>query len=349
MEKIETNIVLDYLTGKEITKYDIEELENNFEFMKKVIVRDKKSYYLLSDELKENYDMVKLILEKYSDDKKFCDKVATRFLSKCNDTAYNFEINIIMGNILEGDYDDQIRYTFPANTCYASFIMTIEQIKKNADEETKEEIGLGFGMLEYEFKNNEQVLGYISKKMLDEIFVAFMYFELSLHKIYLTKKNLDEVGKYEVLFNYIARYDKSLCEYLSTHPYLLTKILKEYEKIRSNWDKYEKQMVIEENKKYRYAIQEVEDYLEEDMSTLDPKYAIELVAKQLGIYYKMKKYMDEYYDEYNIFLQLENKIQNGIVIDIEKCKNIKEIRNILIENLSDEYNLMRLKKQKPKK
>ena len=61
MKKYSRKLLSDYLLGKSIDDYDIDELESNPEFIKEIIdfSNDKSMYNLCDDELKKNFNLMK--------------------------------------------------------------------------------------------------------------------------------------------------------------------------------------------------------------------------------------------------------------------------------------------------
>ena len=64
MNKYNSKVVFDYINGNEIIDYNIDELEDDYEFMMMVInyTNDKNMYNLCSDEVKTNYEFYNKML-----------------------------------------------------------------------------------------------------------------------------------------------------------------------------------------------------------------------------------------------------------------------------------------------
>ena len=111
MKIYNSKLIHDYINGNDIIDYDIEELENDYRFMMKVIdyTKNKNMYNLCSDEVKKNYTFVKFMIEKFKDDVNFIAKVADYYLDQTNDEdiTYN-ELNIIMDSIVNTDIDSEL-------------------------------------------------------------------------------------------------------------------------------------------------------------------------------------------------------------------------------------------------
>ena len=105
MKKYSRKLLSDYLLGKSIDDYDIDELESNPEFIKEIIdfSNDKSMYNLCDDELKKNFNLMKFLVLKFKDDEQFIKKIARDF-SNCSDNETDiFEINIIVSELVKID------------------------------------------------------------------------------------------------------------------------------------------------------------------------------------------------------------------------------------------------------
>ena len=77
-------LIKDYVEGNDLEDYNIDELENDYEFMISVIkyTNDKNIYNLCSDEVKNNYEFVKFIINYFKNDIEFIDKISEQYLLK---------------------------------------------------------------------------------------------------------------------------------------------------------------------------------------------------------------------------------------------------------------------------
>ena len=101
MSKYNKSLIYDYINGNDIENYNVEELENDYEFMKLVInvSKDKNIYKLCSDKLKNNYEFIKFIIYKFKNDIDFICKVANSYLDITNNEIEEIELNIIMSEL----------------------------------------------------------------------------------------------------------------------------------------------------------------------------------------------------------------------------------------------------------
>ena len=98
MNKYDNKIVNDYINGNDIDDFNIDDLENDSMFMKKVIVasNDRNFYRLCSDRVKKDYNFIKFVIYKFKEDIEFISKVADEFLDCNDDLLFRNELLIIM-------------------------------------------------------------------------------------------------------------------------------------------------------------------------------------------------------------------------------------------------------------
>ncbi len=242
-----------YINGEDIPFFNIEDLENDYIFMKQVIDRsnDKKIYYLCSDNLKNNYDFVKYLITKFKDDISFIYEVFNYFY---NNTSKNIDIKtlellVIIDNILSKlnfnlyDIDgNDLKKIIYFKQLLESHYYLIKHIIKEEPKITEQD-GLGFFCIEFGFDNSKIISDYFAKRFLNEIFCIEtsefqnkMNFEKFIH--FKTKTKPDLKYKNTFIINIVNSYSPFLADYISLNLYLLTDIIKELEQVLKNWDKY---------------------------------------------------------------------------------------------------------------
>ena len=102
-KKYDDKLVEDYVQGNDIDKYDIEELENDSQFMMQVIdkTNDKKMYEFCSSKVKDDYEFIKFMIYKFQNDKDFIVMLADDYLKKHN--KINCKIASIMTDFAPHD------------------------------------------------------------------------------------------------------------------------------------------------------------------------------------------------------------------------------------------------------
>ena len=75
-------LVRDYIMGEDIVGYQIEDLENDVQFMSQVLImsRDKKMFYFGSEEVQHNSDFLKCAIQTFPKDITFLNEIVTEGL-----------------------------------------------------------------------------------------------------------------------------------------------------------------------------------------------------------------------------------------------------------------------------
>ena len=82
MKKYKKKFLFDYIIGNDMGETDINELEKDPEFIIEVtdLSNDKNIYNLCDQKLKQNFRLMKFLILKFKDDKKFAKKVARDYI-----------------------------------------------------------------------------------------------------------------------------------------------------------------------------------------------------------------------------------------------------------------------------
>ena len=312
MKKFTKETVFNYLVGNDILDFNIDELENNPEFMAEVVCKDKNSYNLCSDEIKTNIVFIRRILDNYKDDMDFALKVYKEFESIIEDdenvnseeTQQDiFEINTIMFNITRKAQDREVHIPFKIAT---DVFVGIEEFEfEILESQLKKKVpGLGFYYESRKYENSENIVDFIAENFIRKIFSYDVNLEELLHKHYKSYKEYEENGKYTILIKYISYYDNDLANYVSLNPKALENFEDELEDIKKNWQRYEDEQKRIEMAKKRYKderysriIERAKDYENYEPCTVDIDSALMYIAGVLGLEDQMKKALDEYYGE----------------------------------------------------
>lgn len=101
VKKYSRDLINRYINGEDITTHDIDELENDKDFMMQVISvsGDNNFYNLCSDIVKCDYEFVKYLIIKFRDKIDFVCEVADYFLSHVGKELETTEIYTIMFEI----------------------------------------------------------------------------------------------------------------------------------------------------------------------------------------------------------------------------------------------------------
>lgn len=327
MRKFSKKLIEDYIQGKEIEGYTIEELENDKDFMMQVIEvsNDKKIYNICSDNVKKDYEFVKYVVLKFKDDINFICNVADYYLEDVSDDLNRFEISIIMSNLTKNDKKNS-DYCLIRDTIYTTMRVQIEGVKLANNDYDLQSFGMGFiVMLEY-FKERKIVLNYCAKKTIQEIINEFdIDLEDLLHREFQSLDQINEVGINNYIINFIWYYDMALSKYLINHQDLMNDLNKEMNYIINNWDNYN---CYDEREKYKLLVEKFCNFYEQiKENTIFTKTDLLFFAgKKLGILDNLIKYnilngiildcMDDDFLEDTIGVSDKDKIYFDIAIEV---------------------------------
>ena len=137
-------LINSYINGEDIKGYNIEDLENDPEFMKSVILasNDKEFYNLCSEEVKSDFDFVMFLIDKYSFNAKFIDKVASYFLKNSNNESERLSVVVHTCNLFEKLNDKELFAKYRI-MFIAKFLTDMIGIEKYKMEKPNDNIGLG--------------------------------------------------------------------------------------------------------------------------------------------------------------------------------------------------------------
>lgn len=266
MKKYNIKTVWDYINGEYIENIDV--LEEDYNFMIDVIriTKDKSTFYMCSDEIKNNYDFIKQIIEIFKEDKKFITTVVEDYLSKLDEQDLRYqELIFIMCNIMTNRDDsyESLKYHMIRTSIYSYHKALIETIQENENEEIHRVSGLGFiYILSSDINSCKVIVDYFAKTFVDELFYEnnpYTIEELS-HKHFKNKEKLQKYGLKNFIINYIYQYDSYLSNYIHTNMNLILHIEKDLKNSIDNWDNYIKRI---EERKDNIFEQEAEKIIEE--------------------------------------------------------------------------------------
>lgn len=340
-KKLPKALILDYVNGNDIY-YDIDELENNYEFMLDVIdyTKDKNMYNLCSDNVKNNYEFVKKIISIFKEDKKFISTVADRYLNMHNkeDITYN-ELLVIMSNLCSNEYDSILRcYSIQANIFYQMQMMQIDMVLN--DEKKKQwidNIGSGFVIVKEIFKGSKIITKFFAERMVSKIFYGQnnYSFEENLHIQFKYADDLKNIGVNSYIINKIREYDNTLADYTINNQEIIDDIKKNLNKILNNWDNYIKLL---NQKRFEIMSDEIRNYIEKcdingiNLSCVEVEQYVICKLRLQGIYNQYigsltKKYLDilAQYDLYVDDIVVEELKESDLSI---KKLNVTELKCI---------------------
>lgn len=335
MIKYSEKIIQDYVLGNDIELYNIDELENDKSFMMDVInfTNDKKMFVLCGDEIKNNTEFLKFIIDKFCNDLEFICNLALNFIMHSKDEADKAEVLDLMIQKTKGNIDHQIEFLLYAETTYLTKRIEIESFKDN--EEYFDDSEMGFIYIFNQYNYNKRAIDFYAKYFIDEIITNINpSLEDILHKKFKNKEDIEKYGINNYMLELINKYDHMLSSYLSGNIFLLSNLEEKINNLISNWDEY---LLNLEYLKYNIILEKIHEYMSEnDYSILSETSLLYYVGNELGIAEKISKYdeiSDDLYRDLITYLNIEY-ISNIIkVSDIDRI-NYNNVKNIVKKYLS---------------
>ena len=339
MEKYEKKLIIDYINGNDIEEYNIEDLENDLEFMIQVIKEsnDKKMYNFCSDSLKKDYRLVKFLIDKYNNDLKYICNVADYFLETVEDDFERTELSIIMSNLTRNK-SNITKYNVISNTIYSGKRLQVELYKlKNNEDDFANELGMGFLLIYDLYNTSNIVLDFYAKKIIEDIFNEYdIELEKLLHTKFKTSEEINIKGINNYMISFIEIYDPMLASYASSHLEVLLPFKKMIIEIQKNWDNYNK---TKEFNIYTTMLEEIHKYMEEyeyKSNYTETEY-LYYTALKLGINEKIKRYDNLNDDIYNDLINSFNGYMDENNLDFTDMIHIKKIKEIMINCLNEKF------------
>ena len=349
------DLIQEYINGGELEGYDVDELENDPEFMREAIMAsgDKKLYNLCSDNVKKNYKFVMFLISRFKDDSLFIDKVVTYFLKSkstskektdvfsdedevaLDDVHEYISVVVRMCNIFkdtrELDYYATYRMMFIAQYTYD--MMVIDAAMSKLTEKEKDQAGDGFIFIKDAYDWDEEVLNYYTAEFIYTIFKNKHDLVHELHVDFKTKEELQEVGIVNYMIRLLRRFDPELANYAAIHPVVLEGLEQSIKYICSRWN-----YTVDQEEEYDYGIMldRVHEYYEsvEDKGMLSEETYIFYIANELGIVDKLAKLENMTEEEYRRMYDVDDdRFVREMLSRLEDRRIYEEIKRIMKESL----------------
>lgn len=320
-----------YIKGEDIKEYTIEELENDSKFMLMVAftTNDKNIYNLCSENVKLDYEFVKMMIKRFKNDLSFVCQIANYYLENSNDEENNLELLIIMRGLTK-DKDEKIeqflKYSLKLECSYSFYRFMISEVKKENKCEDKTSfnniVGMGFFALSEDFGNSELVLNFFAKRFIGEI-LDTINLEKRLHQHFNNFEELEKKGINNYIIDLLNEFDTCLCNYVLSHSYVLEVLRKKFFAIKKKWIYFD---LRNRELKIDWIIYYIQDYVkkhEEDFRFPDC-FIIGYIASELNIP-ELKEYASDMDMEYMKILNIKELNHLNIML--------KTIRKIINNNV----------------
>lgn len=327
-----------YLNGDDIN-YELDDLENEAEFMKRVILKtnDKKTYHHCSEKLKVDSNFIKFLIFKFHDDLEYVDKIVNYFISTSSDEGLNLELLIFLANF--EDKRISLKYEEKVNNHISFEMRNINNFLKNQPN-GEVRTDLGFGIVEENYKSSKIAINKFVNIFLVNIFGKDEDFEKLLHKVFKSPLDLKNYGLSNFILDFIRTQDKDLVNYIENDISLISDLISKSVNSLSSWDEVSNKIIADNvnfvmQEAKRYYCQSVFDFvvsLEEaiyyvalaknldkyfskcDGSSINKK---TLNERDLKLFKHIESLMDKSFNsniksEFNQYYTKENTLDNGI-------------------------------------
>lgn len=340
---VNKKLIFDYINGEDID--NIDELENNHEFMMEVIklTRDKNMLNMCSDEVKLNYEFVLCMIEIFKNDIQFIDEIASNYINaKGEEDVTSLELNFIMADILKrnADIEFSIKYNLIKSTFIASEKLKIRlAIETEEDLFWKQEFGLGFRVMQYEdYGNSRIIMNEMALEFIEDIFYrdADISLEELIHNQFKKVEDFKKVGAKKFILNYIRMYDTNLSDYLEAHTELLKDLEKNIHAIITRFDTYNRNL---ENRKDMIFEYDAKKIVEKHKESAPLNEYLRYIDKQnykglpkLSLYDVYDE--DEEFDDYSV-IDLNNLIDYKIIKELINLAKQVYLGKEKVENMDE--------------
>lgn len=334
--KYSDQLVKSYLLGEEILDYDIDELEDDPEFMLKAIKisKDFKLYDLCGEAVKRNFLVVKTLIEMFKENEELITKVGSYYLKKSSPDLENVNRAIISllikKNLKDEDSDLFLESSLICEAFYLDRRNEYESVVEKAKTKTKNELGLGYIIVLTEYPMNDLIKEFMAKRMLEDIFEKRVDFCLEnyLHSNY-EKETILKQGIRTILLNYIRLFDSHLVRYIESHINLLAIYRKRVLYILERWDYFKTN---QEEEIVDNILEEIDHFCDENMMETSFKDidVINYIIKEFNLLEIFQKYDPN-------FVLIADELPKAQVLNSHTLKKEEYIRLLQLRSRINYY------------
>lgn len=283
--KYPESLIKQYINSCEILDYDIDELEDDFDFITQVInySNDKNFFFLCSERLKLNNDFINYLMNKFLFDDEFIWLIVQNFINNQSDPLKSLEVLISAKNLLNITFSS--RFEECNSALYKLYCNQIEMIEEESKNDTS-----CFHRVMNRFGSSQLVTDYFAENMISELTDDFGDLEEAAHSLFFDYESLALNGTERFIIEYLSESDYALSNYALLHSYVLKKSLRSIDKIRENWDEYEEAKQV---KKYKDLFDRIDNFIDsyDDQPILFNSYAF---VKKLSVDLEDKSMLERY-------------------------------------------------------
>lgn len=291
-------LVFDYVVGNDLDDYEIDELEDNPEFMMEVIkyTKDKKMYNFCSDNVKSNYEFVKFMVELFKEDVEFVTSLVLSYLKTIDEDDITYKELLVLVSNLKGDSDNLLKLKLKREIFKTIDFGRMElTIDEELDPNVKQELGMGFIFVIDNYGNSDILKRFFAEEFISKIFKRDnITLEELIHKTVKKFEDIQNMGINMFLINFIEKYDYYLASYISNHIDLLDELKRKILVIGNNWNKYIERLNI---RRFNILNQEISNYID------DNGLILRLNVLELIRYIMKKNNLEELFNQYNLTQQ----------------------------------------------
>ena len=206
MLKYNKQTLLNYINGLDTPGFELDELENDKNFMMEAIAfaKDKNMYDLCSDELKKDYEFVKFMITTFSSDKKFIEEIAEDFIEDLDeeDIVYK-ELSVLMTSLLSKR--ELNTFNGRALAFYVKECVGLSVLEESGElDDVLPNFGKGFFVLQTKYETSDIIQRFFAERFLSDIFFnGKMNFEELIHSKAKDITDIDKVGETIFILNII--------------------------------------------------------------------------------------------------------------------------------------------------
>lgn len=336
MSKYSEELIVDYIYGNDIEDYDIDDLENDYKFMMEVIKysKDKNMYDLCSDEVKQEYEFVKFMIEMFKEDVNFIISIAHNYLDNANESDITYkEIVVLISNLTDANKnEDAIEFKLKSQIMSEAELVEIAVVLENStDEKFKEKLGLGFIYIMEKYGNSKILMDFFANQFIANIFYYSdenHTLEEYIHLNVKDKNKIIEPGINNFIIGHVGTFDSALAGHISNNIVLIEHLHKNIEKIVDKWDYYMETLSIRREK---IVEQEVFEFMNNNNIHVDFSVykLINYILSSLGF----KPLDDDVFSETDdeLDLKIYQKLQSGQNLDFTEYKLVSYLTNLIKE------------------